>query len=327
MLMTDQSPALRIGNPLAIAKAAVPSKLRLDGHELLWTHDDSLIDEPTMGFKEGGLVDGALWRFLELRNASDQECLAFANRYGVLALREDGLPGTAADRRQTTNVYPSPEQDENDVWWFREDLRAWRMYAVALRGVLAFALHLTRRPEQPLEVVLRDADLADYDFDSFGLPMSAGESISEYYVKWISFLSPGHVLQNLARNPPETRRMWLSWYISSTWIEYACLRPVLTWEDDQPRMVLSLGSVWGMSPLPPNSLFSVLIAQLAAVVTTSSIDLVDQCTVCGRLFEAAIKPGRHERAFCPEHKIERDRERRRRWARKAAAQKRAKVPS
>jgi len=43
------------------------------------------------------------------------------------------------------------------------------------------------------------------------------------------------------------------------------------------------------------------------------------CTVCGVEYSVKIKPGRHVWNFCPEHKIDGERARKRRWAQKQAA--------
>jgi hypothetical protein len=94
-------------------------------------------------------------------------------------------------------------------------------------------------------------------------------------------------------------------------------------------MQLSLGGGQALQIYPNNMLFSVLAAQLAALATSSGIDKVARCSVCGDLFEAIIRPGRHERTFCSklECRLEGERDRKRRWARKTAAAKRAKSTS
>jgi hypothetical protein len=319
----SSTPSLVIENPLLGGRVAVPAEIRLEGEVLSWRKSESA---PEMeGFRAGEPVDRAIWEFLELRDASASDVLRFAQKYGVLAIRSDGLPATAGERYRTANIYPTPRQDENDpnVWWFEESVPVWRMYSVSLRAVLAFAIALRANPNVAFDSVIREYDLGKYTWDWFGLPIAAQGAASasdEFYI-WEAYLSPGFLLQNLARCGPLYAQQWLGNFITSNWLNWGGLMPVINWDKGVARMTLSLGQHGFEWALPNNMLFSVLAAQLAALVTSAEFERLDQCSVCGRIFVPAIKPGRHSRSFCPEHKLEGDRERKRRWARKQAAMK------
>lgn len=318
------APALVMRDPLYGAKAAVPVEIKRDRDTLLWRRDESNVDFPLRGFREGAPVSQALWRFVALRDAEPEAFLDFAKQFGVLGIRADGLPGTAPEHDPKVNMLP-PQQIEGGIRWYREPIEVWRMYAVSLRTLLVFANELQRNPAVSLDLVIRNYDLGKYTWESFNLPRSTedGSGISEAFRTWAMFLNPGYILFNLAQAGPDHARTWLTGFINSTWIDYAGLKPIISWEDGATRMTLSLGQHFG-AMLPNNSLFSVLVAQLTALVTSEEFERVDQCIVCGKLFVAAIKPGRHARAYCDEHKIEGERERKRRWARKAAAERKAK---
>lgn len=318
------TPSLVVENPLLGGRASVPPEIRLEGEMLAWRRGPS--EQEMEGFVEGAPVDHAIWEFLELRDAPETAFLDFAQRYGVLGIRSDGLPATARRGNYTTNIYPSPRQSDADpeVWWFQEPVAAWRMYSVALRTVLSFAIALRNNPGVALDSVIRDYGIDRYTWEWLGLPIASSEKdeVSELYVRWVGFLSPDFILTNLARCGPKYAQQWLTRHISTTWLEWAGLVPVISWTSGEPRMTLSLGSHGQAVALPDNMLFSVITAQLAALVTSPQFDRLDQCSVCGKLFVPGIKPGRHERSFCPDHKIEGERERKRRWARKQAAERR-----
>lgn len=320
------TPSLVVENPLLRGRASVPAEIGLEGDMLAWRRGSS--EQEMEGFIKGAPVDHTIWEFLELRDAPDTAFLAFAQKYGVLAIRSDGLPATAPGAHRITNVYPPPRRGatDPDVWWFQEPVATWRMYAVALRTVLAFAIALRNNPGVALDSVIREYGLDEYTWERFGLPMAPNETngISELYWRWVAFLSPDFILGNLIRCGPTHAQQWLTWHISTTWLAWADLVPVISWTSGEPRMTLGPGGHNQAVSLPDNMLFSVIAAQLAAVVTSPEFERLDHCSVCGKLFVPAIKPGRHERSFCQEHKLEGERERKRRWARKAAAGRKAK---
>lgn len=318
------TPALVMRDPLHGARAAVPIEVKRDGDMLLWRRDETNARFPLEGFREGAPVDQTIWKFVELRDAEPDAFVDFAMQFGVLGIRTDGLPGTAPLRDHAVNMLP-PVHTENGVTWHRESIEVWRMYAVSLRTVLAFATELQRNPAVPLDSVIRSYDLGKYSWESFNLPRSTDDDsgISGAFRVWATLLNPGTLLYNLAQTGPDHARAWLSNFISWFWIDYAGLKPIISWEDGATRMTLSLGRHFG-AMLPNNFLFSVLAAQLTALVTSEEFERVDQCIVCGKLFVKAIKPGRHARAYCEDHKIEGERERKRRWARKVAAERKAK---
>ena len=323
--MGSGGPGLMITNPLARAKAALPNAVRIEGDRLLWSRDQSgaAMDGGMVGFHEGESVEGAMWQFLELIEQPNEAFEAFAQRYGVLGIRSDGLPATA---QLSGEVNPYPEyQNHHGVHWFAESISTWRMYAVALRTVLALATTVRDSPETSYTEVLQVFGLDRFSWESFDVPMSipGEDTISRLYLRWLEFLSPARLAEFLDDAQGHDPRFVITSVVTNTWLKYASLVPVIDWREGQSYMALSLGST-GLGFYPTNMLFSVLAAQLAALLTSDGFERLDRCSACGRIFVPAIRPGRHARAYCDEHKLEGDRERKRRWARKVAAERKAK---
>ncbi len=324
----ELNPPLIIANPLARATAAIPIEVRLHEGQILWRRGDSSKTGPLYGFKEGESVEDAIWAFLDLVDAPDQAFVEFAERYGPLALRSDCLPATYQVRDKWVDKMP-PEIaiDRDPRRWYSENVNHWRMYAIGLRAVLAFARDLAEDPDLHPGDVIDKYDLRKYTAESLDL---ANDVAGDPSWIWSSLLDPMEISGIVERSGPDLAQRWLAFHFSTWWIAYAGLIPVLIWEGGAPRMTLTLGAGELNSmilKLPQRMIFSVLVTQAAALITSEGIDRLDLCSVCGRLFLPTIKPGRHERSFCPEHKVEGDRERKRRWARKVAAERKAKLSS
>lgn len=320
---TDDS-TLLIGNPLARARAALPYAVEVEGDQLLWTRDpsDEAMDSGMVGFHYGESVNGAIWAFLDLVDQPAESFGDFARRFGVLGIRDDGLPATAPIGRSG----PYPLQKRRDgVVWFRESIAAWRMYAVALRSVLAVATAARNLHQSSYKEVLHEYGLDRFTWETFGEPIASSNSdeVSGLYIQWSTFLSPENLAHYIDDADSPDPRTAISSLVTNTWVKYGSLVPVIAWENSQSHMTLSLG---GSSSgfYPSNMLFSVLSAQQAALLTSDGFDRLDRCSACSRIFVPAIRPGRHTRAYCDEHKLEGERERKRRWARKVAAERRAK---
>lgn len=309
-----QSLALNIVNPLVNTKLPLPIELISEGGQLLWRRADEVSDA-LEGFVEGGDAKDALWEFIRLAQGSDSEIETFARKYGILGIRSDGRVGTDRKIQGNTNLLP-PFEVREGRYWYIEDMRVWRAFAAGMKGTVALAMALHESPDIDPQAIFAEYEVPN-SWDSFGIPMN--EENHPHFVHWTTRTSTQLAAETLIQVGPEFARGWLAYHISSVWMESAALVPVLRWTDGHPQMHLSLGGSRN-NILPENALFSVLVAQMAALVISTGMDRVVRCSVCGEMFEPLIKPGRHDRAFCPHHKIEGARERKRNWARKKATE-------
>lgn len=314
---------LAVANPLAGATLQVPVEARLNGQTLLWK-----------GLREGRRADGVLWEFARLADASEEEIAAFALEYGVIGIRNDGMPSSAPDHwpfRTDIGLRYTDDLGEGTVV---EDLRIWRAYAIGIKGVLSIAMALRDNPDaDPTQALIRDGIISSEWKDSastwqeFGLPLSTdGVNTSPEFDVWAHVLDPMQLAYNVAHAGPGLYREALTFQVNRGWFPLSGLGPILTWEQGDPHMTLDLGTSGARSYGSPN-LFSVLVAQMAAVVTAPDFERLAACSACGEYFSPLVKPGRHERVFCPRHKADAKRERKREWARKKAAERRAATES
>lgn len=307
-----------IANPLIEAHVPLPVEMVREGNRLLWRKHGYRPNDRWHGFVEGGSAENALWEFQRLSRASDEEIEAFARRYGVLCILPNGRPGTDARIQAGMGSLP-PFEVRDGVEWYVEDIRAWRALAEGMRATIAFALALHESKAIDPEEVIREHDLID-KWEKFGFT-----SIKEYrpYLDpWTLMMNPANIAYSLKEVGPDHMRARIAQYISMYWIPAAGLAAILLWEEGRPYMHLSLGGA-GYHLLPENSLFSILVAQMTAVVISAGMERVARCAICGEMFEPMVKPGRHERSFCPRHKLDGKRERKREWARRKAAERRA----
>lgn len=316
-------PRLVFENTLATATTVIPIEITVEDGVILWKRRP--VDEwswPLHGFQTGGPVDGALWRFLELSDAEDRQFIEFIQMYGVLGLRVDGLPHTAHREYGEGEEEIPQERGPDGTWWFREEIATWKMYADGLRAILAFARELPF--DADVASIFRKYRLRNELFSFYGLPeMEDANHVSAIHARWMQS-SPLALADALSRQATaKQRRSCLSWFITDQWINPSSLKPTIGWTEDDHSLQLTLGNANIYSTVPENSLYRILISQLVSTMTSEPIERLDICTVCNRLFIPVIRPGRHSHSYCPDHKLEGDRDRKRRWARKAAAQKRA----
>lgn len=310
--------------PLELDHVAVPTDVRVEGGCILWTRDESNGDPPLEGFTAGAPVERIIWEFLELKTATPEDIASFARVYGVLGIRTDGLPGIAPSRGGV-NIFPIGRTEDADGYWYIEPVAPWRMYSVALRTLFAVAIEIRDNEKPDWSTLCQRWGLDAFTWESFGLPISniGEESVSELYALWVGYLAPDFLIHNLRRVGSKHQREWLAYFVSDSWIRWGGAVPRLTWSLERPSMMLELSTA-PIEMWPPNSLFSVVISQLIQILSGEEFGRMTQCSVCGRLFLQQIKTGRHERSYCDEHKIEAQREKKRRWARKKAAERKAK---
>lgn len=316
---------LGVANPLNGARAVIPVEVMRDGDTLLWylgepwQSGDPVEDYGRWGFQRGEPVAGALWAFLDLIDAKPESFVTFARRYGVLAIGANGRPSSAQMYGSTGDLPCTVERDGHH--WYVEPISAYRLYAVALRTLLAFSI--AARGEEPIDsqAVLKEYDLDRFDWASLELPeTSSDEGVSGLFREWLRILNPQRLANILDGLPSIEAREMLGRHISRTWLAWSSLVPVLTW-DAEPRVTLGFGNPLTTMIFPSGMAFSVIVAQALAVLQSDGFARLDQCVICGRLFEPAIRPGRHTVAYCPEHKLEGDRARKRKWARRKAQER------
>jgi hypothetical protein len=311
--------------PLNLDRVAVPTDVRVEGDSILWARDESNMSDPLEGFVLGAPIERTIWEFLELRDASAHEIAAFARNYGVLGIRSDGLPGIAPDVR-SSNSFLKRIEDEYGVW-FVERWTLWRMYSVALRAVLAASIEIRDNQSPDWSTFEERWDLDRFTWKSFDLPTNNQPEgkVTDYFLTWTQRLWPGRLVHHLQQRDSEYQRQWLATHLSDSWVQWSNVTPRLSWDPDEPLMTLELTTVSFLNGWPTNSLFPVLVSQLMQVLSGPEFGRMTQCSICGRIFLQQIKTGRHERTYCDEHKIEAQREKKRRWARKKAEAKKAKV--
>ncbi len=308
---------LTITNPLAGARTAAPTEVIVEGSKILWRIDDDDRSGELRGFDLGGPANGALWNFIRLCNAAPTDFADFARRYGVLAIRTDGLPGTSEVKDPGINLLP-PFEMRNGQYWYVEDMEVWRSFAVGLKAIIVLAHETRVSPDLSPFEILASYGLNTLTWETFGLPSFHEEGMSPHYWIWMRFLSPDFVAHTVERLDPEHRRAWIASFISRTWVLYARLTPVIRWENGIAHMHLSLGT-GDEGILPENSLFSILAAQLAAFVTSPRLERMAVCSKCGEVYEALVRPGRHANNYCSSYcKAAGKRDRNREWAHRKA---------
>jgi len=327
--LAGEGGVLAVANPLKGARAVVPVEAFVEADVLRWRPGepwqpgDPGEDYGRRGFQLGDPVDGCLWAFLDLIDAEPEAFAAFALRFGVLAIGVNGRPSSAQVWGAADDLPLVVERE--GIIWYAEPIGAYRLYAVALRALLAFSI--SSRGDDPIdgEAVLKEYGLDRFEWDSFDPPESYNDdgAVTGLFLEWLRALNPQRLAHLIDGRSSMEARAILGRHLSSTWLAWAALVPVLTWEEE-PRLTLGLGNAPGAMIFPSGMAFSVIVAQALAVLQSDGFARLDQCALCGRLFEPAIRPGRHTLAYCHNHKLEGDRARKRRWARRKA-QERAKM--
>jgi hypothetical protein len=309
-------------SPFEIGFVAAPTAVRVVGDQILWRRDEDNLHDSLAGFIEGAPVDRTIWEFLELKTATAEAFEAFAAHYGVLGIRTDGLPGIA-EARGKVDAFPEQRVEDSEGSWYVEESGAWRVYAVALRAVLAASIELRDHDDPDWSTFLERWGLQEFTWESFGLPATeTNEQVTDdLHALWRSTLSPDSLARKLRILSLEGRK-WFPHFLSMSWMKYGNARPLLRWPDTDAAMRMEI-SVDPYNVWPANSLFSVITTQLTHILTSDQFDRMNQCSVCGRLFVAKKKPGPKTKPYCDEHRIEMDRERKRRWAQKEAAERKA----
>lgn len=269
---------------LANTSCAVPSEVRISNGRLEWRLKAPSEQGYRKGIWENGKsAKGVLFRFASLADASDDEILTFAGKFGVLGICEDGLPGihnSCKPRMRRPNNLSKEllEVEESDSLHFRSLVEDWHMkygYTPWYWEQLSSWRTLARRLDAVLtiSILLRDGERTSInDWRTFW-----PDDLSEERARKAGYWPISEPKKRIGQRVTE----WLSW---------AGLRPAISWLSDSPKIVFPVagtsddhdGSERQMA-WPRNSLFPILIASLVVVLTSSRGHV--KCGHCGKNFE------------------------------------------
>jgi hypothetical protein len=232
----------------------VPTHIRLDGQSLAWQvfHEGK---RPRI-VESGPMI---LEHFLGLSDASEEDIVRYARRWGLLMICKHGLLARECDRsglfRKRFTAVPSENSGCYPQGWpnnCREPIDAWRAYSRLMRDVLNVAARLhenkVTRPEE-----------------------------------WPDALR-GNLPPRVKEVSVDVGRSAMSAIINE-WIRAARVRPSLRWEDPRPRVTLAEGGLFGS-----------LVLQLMLAI--SRIDGLAVCSACGRGYSPWRMPSARTRHYC-----------------------------
>ncbi len=323
---------------LAQARMAVPARVRLGPDRLEWIPGTD--DDATHLWREGEPASGALWAFIKLATEPDGERFVdFARRFGVLALTTAGRPSVS---RQVPDAH-GPQQLLDEPWcgfavnW--EPIAAWRAYAAIARAIVHLAMALRRGTPINARRTVADAGL-DLETDPFAwefqITTLEDERTKNDYIFNLHHRRLSTLVETLDRPGRDlaSQRQWLAFWVTHGWIAESALLPTITWDSDRPQLCLPIGSrPPGIDQLglpssaisqylwPPNMLFNILAAHLAAFICSG--EPVARCNDCGELHSRARKPRADQPVYCDACRPEAERRRKREHASRRRARERA----
>ena len=335
--------ASTLSGDIGTLRVAVPNDARIIDGVLEWIPGS----EESEWWQDGGKSSRALWAFINLSTAKDDvRILEFVRRYGVLGLNHRGLPAcgsTEGNEGDTPLRYTSWKA--YDVRW--EPVSAYRLYAAGLRALVALAVALQRGLYVDPARLFREA--------AIDLPSDQWERIKQITAYWqtasgfdeeawwvyegggvchnnLYAISPNSVVQNFTfsdshydyltadQKAYEQRQKFGHW-VTRLWLQRSGLEPVLVWDDPGARLCLSLGPNKSdryarRSHWPPNSLFRVLVAHLAAICRGRAYDAC--CSNCGAIYYTPRKVRTDQPAYCSSCQATAASRRTQRWRESAA---------
>lgn len=324
---------------LAGARMAVPARVRLGLDRVEWI--SATDDDPTHWWREGEPASGALWAFIRLATEPDGERFVdFARRYGVLALTPQGRPSVS---RQVPDADGPQQLDEPwcgfAVSW--EPIAAWRTYAAIARAIVYLAMAMRRGTPINARRTIEDAGLdleADPFAHEFSITTLEDERTRRDHVFNLHHRRLLTLVETLDRPGRDlaSQRQWLAFWVTHGWIAESALIPTVTWDSDRPQLCLPIGShppgidLAGLPPSginqflrPPNTLFNILAAHLAAFICSG--EPVARCSLCGELHPRTRAPRADQPAYCEDCRPEAERRRKREHASRRRARERANV--
>ena len=245
-----------MANPLAKVKLAVPLEVRVAPDEagfIEWRTDRLLGPPPKRVWKTGRSARGCLSRFVRLATASDEAIAEFAASWGVMGFcASHRLPGVHG---QCPPAHYAQPYDASgvlpDYLWWRDASEDWRRVAGQMAAILRLALAIDYG---------KPGDKTAWDLAWFGRGPTKGD-------------------------PHDRLASMITLLVGSSG-----MAPRMSWDGGRFVFGLDLGGAAVPSrregtigfTWPRNSLYSVLIAQLAAAVASGHLV---PCTRCGQAFD------------------------------------------
>lgn len=241
-------------------------------------------------------LTNCLPRFIKLAEASDDAITAFAKEWGPLGICEHGMPGMhwgcsplSLEERyweNETQQYewfdPYEAEIEEKPYRYWEPIEPWRYHARRLRAfvVLAADLHQERPTRDEDWIAIFPAPLrfhGTYGWERGFLPPT-NNVIGTFHAVLKA--------EGLDRGRPADMRQVLANGLADL-LNVAALYPQARWTDEGQiiftlglsgqRIPSNLGRLLRAHPWPRNSLFSVLVTQLAAAVSAANLTLCQEC--------------------------------------------------
>jgi len=272
-----------------------PAVVRAGPNRIEWRH------WPDEAWEQGAPASDCLFNFLKLAHADDvEEFVRFASIHGVLGLTETGLPETFHD---TKDVLTVPGEWE----WHFESATLWKVYAQSAKSILVLAMALRDEnwvdqgatleaaglgPEHlvPREEIAHELSLLRQGADFEDLP----------HPWWtIGSTHPYEVSSVLEQSSSLMLRLY------TKWLGLAKIVPSVEWSTGPAKLVLSLNRQFPFrlgndfrrpSHLPENTLFSVIAAELTAIICSDRS--VGRCTRCNALHPSRIKVRTDQPNYC-----------------------------
>ncbi len=314
------------GERLDAAPMAVPAAVRLGPARLEWVPGRE--DQPQEGWwRHGAPARSALLAFTRLATEpEDVRFVTFAERYGVLGLTAGAMPCVSPH----VPGVGGPEQLQEPwhgwaVSW--EPIPAWRIYAQNAKAVMHLATRLRQDGRVRVSEVLSDAGLCpDWERNYAAIPAPTWGTDADKSRYWtrLQMFSPSIFVTNMEGKDLGYQRRWLASWVTHEWIGQAALTPTILWEGACPEFCLPVGDngfsenrfLW-----PDNMLFNVLAVQLATFLCSGGEEPSARCDRCRRLYVPKAAPRSDRPNYCPRCRDERNRERKKVWARHKRSQR------
>jgi hypothetical protein len=258
--LTEPGGSGEFERPVATSRWRRPSQVWAEAGFLRWKHalggrgDQSREVRPDTGLLSG---------FLSLADASDEDIVRYATRWGTLGICEHGLPashpGEMKDLRAFGEALGVPEHptDCEPGWrhgWHQEmwdePLSAWRQLASATRCLLRLA------------AALHQGRIGDEE-------------------DWVCFTGPGETPQSV-----DWGRLSLG-FLASNWLQLGGVGFAVEWFKGPPVLVAMSGS-----------LFAALALDVASALPGGGGFAF--CSSCGTPFTPTRRPVATRRRYCPD---------------------------
>ncbi len=258
------------------------------------------------GWRIGAPIQDSLWNFVRLEDSDDNAVLSFAQKYGVLGPCKHKQPGVHDGCIPLWFIY----KDQPDQRWYFEQISTWRRQIKMIRSCLAIANALNNDQETRVGDWL--TFLARHIFDdhcdrmlSEAVKVTSSHVLGKYLdlvgaiyeqIEEIgdqTFMGSAAGISKARESFRSNLEKWLVLIDQRSlladhltyWMDIASLTPTMIWTNGigRPKVGMNLAGSAGVPPAigsfwPPNSLYTVLIAQLASVLTSQhGVAYCDSC--------------------------------------------------